>query len=201
MRRLVPGVPISVGMAVVLLFGVTGCVTTTDLEKLDAGLTQKLEALNNTVQTQVAELRAQLRASQTAQAKRVEGLANYLTAVRADTTAAVEKVTAGELERSRILNELKTETTEARKAMTESAAETKRDVGRIAALTAELKTELHNIGRWARQTLLGNYKVEEAALRERLRALAQVREELESGPSIQDSEVNMASEGELLSER
>lgn len=134
-----------------LLHAVAGCATASDLEKVDKGLTQRLEAMNNALHIQVGELRTDLKA------------------VQADAKAALEKITESEATTFQLLSEMKDQTTKS-----------SRDLGKIVTLSAKLNTELQKVQRALRQTLAGVYHAEEAALRERLKVLVEVRKELES---------------------
>ncbi len=144
-------------MGLILLLGGMGCVTTSDLEKLNQGLTQKLESLDTSVQTQMADLRTEL------------------------------------------MEDIKSEAASTRKAQTEQAEERQRALARIEALTDKLNKQLESVqqavapvaelpsylsGLSAKmqsigQALLGNYELEEAGLRERLKILEQARKRLE----------------------
>ena len=157
MRSLLPVEPVGMGMGLILLLGGMGCATTSDLEKLNQGLTQKLESLDTSVQTQMADLRTEL------------------------------------------MEDIKSEAASTRKAQTEQAEERQRALARIEALTDKLNKQLEGVqqavapvaglpsylsGLSAKmqsigQALLGNYELEEAGLRERLKILEQARKRLE----------------------
>ena len=142
---------ILLGLGLMIVQTVVGCVTASDLEKVDKGLTQRLEAMNNAVQVQVDELHTDVKA------------------VQADTKAALEKITESEATMSEILRE-----------MHEQITKSTRDLGKMAGVSTELKVELRRVQQALRQTLAGVYHAEEAALRERLKVIGDVRKELEA---------------------
>lgn len=151
MTRVSQAERIFLGLGLMLLHAVAGCATASDLEKVDKGLTQRLEAMNNALHSQVGELRTDLKA------------------VQADAKAALEKITESEATTFRMLSEMKDQT-----------SKSSRDMGKIVTLSAKLNTELHKVQHALRHTLAGVYHAEEAALRERLKVLVEVRKELES---------------------
>ena len=106
------------GAGCLLLFG-TGCVTNSDLKRLNKDLSQRIEALHQASETQLTGLRQDLKQDQ-----------------------------------ARTLEILQAE-------------------------TANVKQELLRVQQMMKQTLLGTYQVEEAALKARLRVLEKVRMELE----------------------
>ncbi len=172
--------PTLLGVGLLLLQGLTGCVTGSDLEKLNAGLTQRVEAVNSTVQAELKELQQELKAAHATQQQGQRDLAEALNAVRSESKAKFEELLAGGTTRAQTLKELRDETAEARKAVRDYAAQSVQDLSKITTVSAELKAELQNVGQAMRQTLLGTYQAEEAALRERLKVVTKVRQDLES---------------------
>lgn len=135
-----------------------GCVTATDLEKLDAKLNARLDGLDENVRARIEELRSDL-------GQQVTG---GLQAGQRDTRAAVER-----LEKSLAQA---TETT--RQTVADYAARSEQHLDRVAQLTAGLTEQLKGVQVAVKQTLLGTYEAEEAALRERLKVLSRLRQEL-----------------------
>lgn len=217
MKSLVrPGLGLT-GIGLILLLGGTGCATTSDLQQLDQGLTQKLAALNTTIRTQVDDLRKELSGVRTGQEKRQEDLGRNLEAVKStleaevvglraqvdtlkvDTKAALEEVKTRETLTHQIMKEVKSDTATTRKAFTEYVAKSSQDLERIEAFAGDLTKQLQsvqaemstlkqlpplvtNLGAEMQaltQTLLGSYKLEEAALKDRLKTLEQVIKQLE----------------------
>ena len=177
MGRRVLGVRITVGMAIFLLMGVTGCVTGKDLDKLDAGLNKQLVTLDKSVQTQLQTLHTDLQTSrvQNEELKRTlevvkaeMATANTLATYAAQHTEALHNIAASHAKVSKQLRGLQ-----------EAAA----SVEQLPPLLANLGTELHVF----RQTLLKTYAIEEDALKERLKALDQFRRQLEAVPARQPS--------------
>lgn len=116
------------GSGFLLLVG-TGCVTNSDLQKLNQDLSQRLDTLHKASESQMTGLRKDLR----------QGQARTLEVLQAE--------------------------------------------------TAKVKYELLRVQQTMKQTLVGTYKVEEAALKERLRVLAQVRMELEGSGNYAGQDV------------
>ncbi len=111
-----------------LLLG-TGCVTKSDLQKMNHNLSQRIDVLQKSSESHLVGLRQELKQDQ---AKTLEVLQ---------------------------------------------------------AETSKVKHELLRVQESMKQTLLGTYKVEEAALKERLRVLERVRQELEHSGSYPSQDV------------
>jgi chromosome segregation ATPase len=167
-------------ICLVLAAALSGCATRADLQRLDDALSKKMDALTATV-----------------------------SAVSADTRAALDEFGKSETARAELLRKLKADITDTRKAVGEHSAESKQRAETLVFVTAEnqkhlqaVKTDVAAIGEQVKrlptlvaglgqdvqalhQALLGIYKIEEAALRERLRALEAVRKQLEKrGPQV-----------------
>lgn len=137
----VEGVRMSIGL-IFLLIGM-GCATTSDLEEVNQGLTQKLEALDSTLRTQVADLRTDFKTAQATQEQSIAAL---------------------------------TEETNKRLSSIEQAVV---KVEHLPSLLAHLGAEMQALKR----TLFATYELEEVALRERLKALAEFRRNLDQLPA------------------
>ena len=181
MNRLLSAKAFLQGLPLISLLALTGCVTASDLEKLNKGLTEQLQAMEARTQSQAGDLRNELEAVHTAQ----DMLRKDLAEVRADTKAAVEVVRQGEATRSRMQEELKAEINQNRRALTKYARENAEALQRTADFTGRLSTQVHDFQRGVTQIVVGSYRAEEAALRERLKSLVETREQLESvaGPT------------------
>lgn len=116
------------GAGLLLLLG-TGCVTSSDLQKLNKDLSQRIDMMHKASESQLVGLRQDLKQDQ-----------------------------------ARTLKVLQAE-------------------------TAKVKYELLRVQQTMKQTLLGTYKVEEAALKERLRVLERVRLELENSGTYPSQDV------------
>ncbi len=174
------GSPAVLGVGLLLLQGLTGCATGSDIEKLNTGLTQKVDAMNSIVQAELRELRQELKSAQT---KRQKGQQNFVKALheaQSASKARFDELAAGRAETAQTLKALKEETAEARKAVKDYVAKSVEDFGKIARVADELKAELQKVDRSVRQTLLGTYQAEEAALRERLKVVIKLRQGLQS---------------------
>ncbi|MFQ5992398.1 MAG: hypothetical protein ACE5NA_08160 [Nitrospiraceae bacterium] len=191
---------IVLGIGVVFLLGAMGCATASDLQKLDQGLTQKLDTANSSLMSEIKDLRGELKTVQSDNEKQQAELVRTLEQFRSDNKAAMEDMRRHEALRSELLlKEVRSETARTREALAASAKENEQALAQIVALNdgthkrlehiqktvatvkqlpsflTGLNTEMHMI----RQTLLGGYKLEEAALKERLKILEKVRMQLE----------------------
>jgi archaellum component FlaC len=123
--------------------------------------------------------------------------------LKAETKGAVEELVSSETVRGQMMKDLRLESSHLRKALDEYANKTHQQLGKIEAVAHEgskdirnleqalaafstrleqlpslvnhVGSELHSLS----QTLLGGYRLEEAALRERLRSVEQVLKQLE----------------------
>ncbi len=190
MSRRLPASPALLGVGLLLLQGLAGCATGSDLEKLNAGLTQRVEAATSTVQAELNELQQELKAAHATQQKGQRDLAEALNAVRSESKAKYQELIERGTQRAQVLQELKDDIAEGRKAVRDYAAKSVQDLSKITTLSAELKAELQNVEQAVRQTLLGTYQAEEAALRERLKVVTKVRQNLESAAGkVEDQRV------------
>lgn len=174
--RLFPAKLVPIGLGLVLLLGGTGCATTSDLGKLNRTLTQKLEEVDGTLRTQVEELRAELKTTQATHTELYDQLTKTLEGVKSEMATAT------------MVTEYWAETMRGIKQMAAWADEMNNQLGSVRQLRVAVEqlpsllrsvgTEVHAI----RQTLLNTYKLEEAALRERLKALDHMRRQLETSP-------------------
>ena len=158
-----------VGIAFLLGQAVVGCATSSDLKELDAGLSQKMEAMNSSVQAEANGLRKELQAAQDAEADRHAELVRTLNELQSDTRTTAQRVTEGEAQRSKLLKDLR-----------DQAEKSTDELARIVALTTDLRREIRNVEQVFARTLRGAYQAEEAALRERLRVLDLIEKELET---------------------
>ncbi len=193
MRQLGYGELINVGMSAVLLLTVNGCATSGDLERLEQGLAKKLEAQSRTSQTEMTGLRMKLDTVQTAQEKQKRELTRKLDEIwslvmtQADTVgtqigvlqnetkAVLEEVRKSEASTGQVRTELHS--------FQQAVSAISSNMERIAPLATTVGVELRSLT----QTLLGGYSLEEAALRDRLKGLEQLRRQLEPGAVSQQA--------------
>ncbi len=174
MTRLLLKTLVPIGLGMVLLLGGTGCATKADLGKLNEGLTQNLEALDSRVHAQVEDVRTDLKATQAQHTKQYDELKTTLAVVKTDMATA------------NMLTEYWSKTTQGVKKIAAWTDEVNEQLGsvrqlrvaieQLPSLLTGLATEMHSL----RQALLNSYKLEEAALRERLKALDHMRRQLEA---------------------
>ncbi len=205
---------LSIGMSAFLLLLGPGCATNKDLKNLNRGLTNQIETMNSSLQADLTKLRSQLEEGRAAQerldqdlAKSLDALRSSLDGLRSDTKAAVAQVLGEQRHKGELLRDLKAESSETRQVVVDYAGTSNQALERIAttsealhhdvgelqtavATTQQLPSLVRNLGaemRALRKALYESYKLEEAALRERLKALQQLNVELEVTAARQDS--------------
>jgi hypothetical protein len=180
----------------VSLFGSTGCATSSDMEHFKQTVNQRLDVLASSLQADSRRIQAQL----DSQAKRqqelsravetmkstVEGEVHAIRSevgeLKADTKTTFEELVASETARAQLMKDLRLESAHIKKTLDAVAQEGSKEIRSlqqalavIPSLVTSVGTELHSLS----QTLLGGYRLEEAALRERLRSVEQVLKQLE----------------------
>ncbi len=151
-----------IGLGMLVLLGGTGCATSADLRRLNAELTQNQDA-------NAEVLRAELNAAQAAQAQQLEEMRRVLESVRAEMATA------------NILTEYMAKTMDGINKMTLWAKNMNKqfaNIKQVPALLSGLSMEMHSL----RLTLLESYRLEEAALKDRLRTMEQSLRQLEALP-------------------
>ena len=152
-----------IGLGLLFLLGAAGCATSADLRKLSAELTQSQDA-------NAKALRTDLNAAQAAQAQQYEELRKTLEGVR------VEMATAN------ILSDYMAKTMDGInnvKLLAKKLNERFASLEQVPSLLSGLSIEMHSL----RLTLLESYRLEEAALKNRLRSMEQSLRQLEALPS------------------
>lgn len=196
---------LGVALGLVLLQAEAGCTTAADLQKLDQGISRKLETLGATIRTEMAGLRADLGAQDKRQQDLIktidtiklmlqseaDDLRRQVAALQSDTRSVREEIRAGEREREQALKSLTQETVAiVRKAADEygvkmqqqlhdldqSLSALRDGVGSVPPLVTKLGGEMRSLT----QTLVGSYRLEEARLKDRLRVLEQMLKQLDS---------------------
>jgi hypothetical protein len=208
---------IYVGMAALVLSGLTGCATSSDMDQFKQSLTQRLDGIASSLQADTRRLQAQL----DGQGKRQQELSRSVEAVksglegefralraemgglRTDTKTMVDELVSSATLSGQIMKDLRVESTHMRKALDDYAGKMHQELGKIEAVAQDGSKEIHTLeqtlaafsGRLEpvpsmvkhmgselhglSQTLMGSYKLEESALRERLKAVEQVLKQLE----------------------
>ena len=153
--------------------------------KRQQDLTRTVEALKSSLEGEVHTIRGEVGA------------------LRSETKEAVEDLASSETVRAQMMKDLRVESTHMKKALDEYASKTHQELGKIEAVAQEGSKELRHLDqalaafslrleqlpslvnhvgselRSLSQTLLGGYRLEEAALRERLKSVEQVLKQLE----------------------
>lgn len=160
-----------------------GCITRSDLAKLDTQLTGQIQAMESRSQSQAAALENQLNAvsqGQQAISEQVGSTAASLAAVQADTKAAMESVQAAERTQLERYKELQKDVLRNRQSAAQFAGQSAEALKRIANFTGQVCQQVEKLNETTLQALIGSYRAEEAALKERLKAVQQSRINLES---------------------
>lgn len=174
MARVILMTPVPIGLGMVLLLAGAGCATKADLKTLNQGLTQQIGALDRTVHAQADEMRGELKTTQATHTKEYDELKATLELVKAD-MATARMVTEYWSETMQNIKKIAAWTEEVNEQLG-SVRQLRMAVDQMPSLLTGLATEMHSL----RQALLNTYKLEEAALRERLKTLDHMRRQLEA---------------------
>lgn len=222
MKRLLSYRCLGVGLGLVFLQAEMGCTTAADLQKLDQGVSRKLETLGSTIRTEIAGLRADLGAQEKRQQDLIkaldtvklmiqneaDNLRRQIAGLQSDTRAVREEIKVDEREREQALRDLAEETVNiVRKAVDEYGAKMQQQLhtldqslstlsaglAPVPSLVTTLGGEMHSLT----HTLVSSYRLEEATLKDRLKALEQVLKQLDSVEGLQQSGVPPSKEPSL----
>lgn len=176
-----------------------GCVATSDLERLNRDLTQKMEVANASLQDDLTALGGKVDQVQTSQEALRSGLTTAMDSLRTDTRQGLEQLAGDDQQRRQQLTELEAQLAKTRQALTEYVRTNSQALEQIAQATQDVNQKLAAIEqtvaavqglpaavsalgsklRGLRETLQQTYKLEEAALRHRLKALEELTRQLE----------------------
>lgn len=184
-----------VGTGVVLSWLAAGCATSSDLEMLNLELSKKLDAQTRTMRAETGSLREQVKSFK----GELENLRAQVGTFQLDTRSALELLKEQEVMNGQILHELSTVTTSTRKTIEGYATKMQDQSGKIESMTGEVTTQLQSVQqavsgvkgrieqfpplvtalgtevRSLTETLMGNYELEEAALKDRLRVVEEMK--------------------------
>lgn len=193
MKQLPRNVLLHVGTGVVMAWLVTGCATYEDLEMMNLNLTKKLDAQTTIIRAETGNLREQVKSSKT-------DLEN-LRAQVGTFQSALELLKEQEVMNMQILRELSTITTNTKKTVEGSDIRDQERFRRIEMMTGEATKQLQTaqqafsdlsgkienvpsqvtaLGTEVRsltETLRGNYELEEAVLKDRLRLVEEMQKQ------------------------
>ncbi len=199
-------------LGLALLLTATGCVTTSDLDKLEHNLAQKVDAQTRSVRSEVATVRDQIKAIKA----EVEGLRAQIGTFQMDMRAALEDEKRTDALRDQILKDLTLVATGTKKAVEGSQAAAQEELKKLEAVTGDASRQVQalqqvvstvsarmeqlpaQVGalsgdlRALTDTLLGTYALEEAALKDRLRALDEMKRRLKPFEARQPGEAGVA---------
>ena len=189
--------------ALVVLCGLSvGCVATSDLERLNRDLTQKMEAANTSVQEDLSALGGKVDQIQASQEALQSGVTTAIQSLHADTRQGLERLTGDDQQRQRQLKELEAQLARTRQALADYVKTNSQALEQIAQATKDVHQKLAAIEqtvasvqglspavsalgselRGLREALQQTYKLEEAALRHRLKALEELTRQLDPNP-------------------
>lgn len=170
------------GLPLFAAFSLSGCVTTSDLDQLNQQVTGQIEALERTNRAQLGELQAQLddlRRGNDELRGDLAGLSGTLSDAKSETRAIRETVERSEASRAQMERKLEQEIVRNREGLAAYAGKSAEALRRIAQRSGEVSTEVRSLRSGVMAMLLGTYRAEEAALRERLKTVVETRERLE----------------------
>lgn len=184
------------GMVVSLL--AAGCATSSDLEKLDRNLSQKMDTQSRAMRLEVNSLREQVKNV----SAETEGLRAQVRTFQLDTSAALELVKEQGVIREQALRDLSTVTVSTRRELEGYGTKAREHFGKIEEMTGEVTKQIRTVQqvvsgfsgridqlpplvsalgtevRSLTETLLGSYELEEVALKDRLRAVEEMKKRL-----------------------
>jgi archaellum component FlaC len=198
------------GITVSLL--ATGCVTSSDLTKLNEDLTHKLDGYTKTMRSEVGRLHEQIKSLRT----ETEGLRAQVGTLQLNTTASLDMVKEQGVISQQALRDLSTVTIGTKKEVENYAGKAREHFGKIEEMTGENTKQIRTVQqvvsgfssridhfpslvsaigtevRSLTETLRGTYELEEGGLRDRLRAIEEMRKRLrpfeasqQTGPALQ----------------
>lgn len=170
MKQGFPGALLQVGTGIVVAWLASGCATSSDLERLNLELSQKLDAQTKAMRAETSSLRDQTKSFKT----ELENLRAQVGTFQLDTRSALELLKEQEVMSSQILNELSTVTTSLKKTVEgydARASGFRSRMEQLPPLVTTLGTEVRSLT----ETLAGNYELEEAALKDRLRVVEEMK--------------------------
>lgn len=189
---------VGVGASLVVSVLAAGCATSSDLQQFNRDLSQKLDAQTRTLRAETSSLRDQAQSFKT----ELESVRAQVNTFHLEMKTTLERLKEQEVIRDRIVNELAANTANTRKVMEGYGAKNLEQFGRLEVMTGEAakhlqtvqKTILDTNGRVEQlpslvttlgmevhtltATLAGSYELEEAALKERLQAVGEMKKRL-----------------------
>lgn len=200
------------GAGIVVSLLAAGCVTSSDLEKLDQNLTKKLDAQTRSMRSEVSSLREQVKTVST----ETGDLRAQMRTFQLDTSAALELVKEQGVISEQALRDLSTVSISTKREVEGYGAKAREHFGKIEEMTGEATKQIRTVQqvvsgfsgridqlpslvsalgieiRSLTETLLGSYELEEVALRDRLRAVEEMKKRLrplearqQSGPGLE----------------
>lgn len=195
MKQLSRSALLQMGTVIVVSWLAAGCATSSDLEMLNLDLSKKLDAQTRTMRAETGSLRDQVKSFKT----ELENLRAQVGTFQLDTRSALEVLKEQEVMNGQILHELSTVTTNTKKTVEGYDIRDQERFRRIEGMTGEAAKQLQTVQqvvsgfsgriehlpslvtalgtevRSLTETLMGNYELEEAALKDRLRVVEEMK--------------------------
>lgn len=198
MKKLPPSLLVRAGAGIILSFVTVGCATSSDLDKLYLDLNSRLKVQTRTIQAETSRMRDETKAFRTEMGE----LRSEVDTFHAEMKKALDRLNEQEIMTDQIVKKLNMNSENTRRAMEGYGTKSLERFGKIEAMTGEaskqlqviqhavsdsngriqqlpslvstLGTEIHSLT----TTLLGSYELEEAALKDRLRTIEQMKKRL-----------------------
>jgi len=186
------------GTGIVASLLVTGCVTSSDLAKLDQSVTKQLDSYSKTLRSEMGKLREQVSTLRT----ETESLRAQVGTLQVNTAAGLDVVKEQGVISQQGLRDLSSMTMSTKKAVEsygtserehfvkieESTADNAKDIRSVQQVLSSISSRLDHFPslvstlgtevRTLHETLRGSYELEEGGLRERLRAVEEMKTRL-----------------------
>ena len=170
MKQLSRSAFLQVGTGIVMAWLAAGCATSSDLEMMNLDLSKKLDAQTRTMKAETGSLREQVKSFKT----ELENLRAQVGTFQLDTRAALELLKEQEVMSGQIVHELSTVTAGLKRTVEgydARASSFRSRMEQLPPLVTTLGTEVRSLT----ETLLGNYELEETALKDRLRVVEEMK--------------------------
>jgi hypothetical protein len=190
------------GCVLLTLFCLAGCATSSELERLDASLSQRLDTVSAGIRADQSRIQAQLEA----QGKRQQDLSRVLEALKTsmeaegkavrrdlvDSKAVFEELLGSIVAQAQLSKDTRLQLDRTQKALEEFSGKMHRELAsleeaakaastrleQLPSMVSQVGNQVHGLS----QMVTGSFKMEEAALRERLKAVEHLLKQLEPVP-------------------
>lgn len=161
---------LQVGTGVVAAWLVAGCATTWDLEQMDQRLTKKLDAQTRTIRMEASDLHERIKSFKS----ELGNLSAQVNTVTTDTKKTMDSYDTRNQERFRRIEMMTGETTRQLQAVQQTVSGFSGRIEHLPSQVTALGTEVRSLT----EALMGNYELEEAAIKDRLRVVKEMKSKL-----------------------